>query len=220
MNNNILLILMLIFFSACSTSKKAVTVIAPEKLSETLSNLPSGASISLESKEYIIDIPILIENKKNITINGNGASIVMNSLSENVIHITGSESIKIQNIKAKHIEPSGPTGCTGNVIYMDSSSDVLIEKCELNGSGIVGVAAFDIDNLSIIENNIHSNSEYGIIYQGPSILIKDNTFEKNNLGHVYYSFVEKGGASSWPPDQLINKDVNKSGLTMSNNIYK
>jgi len=205
---------------SCSTTKPVITMVSPAQLMNGLPELISGSYLKLEAKEYRLNVPLRIEGKENITIDGNGATLIMNSLSENVIHITTSKNITLKNFKATHIEPSGPTGCTGNVIYMDDSDDILVEKCELNGSGIVGIAAYDIGNLRVMNNRIYENSEYGIIYIGPSIEMTNNVFENNTKGHLFYTFVEKGAPSSWPPKELISNDMNKNGLKMSGNTFK
>ena len=215
-----LLFFISLFFFGCTTSKQAVISLTPAQLSNGFDGLKSGDYIKLEPKEYLLNVPVRIENLENITIDGNGATLIMNSLSENVIHISGSKNIILKNFKATHIEPSGPTGCTGNVIYMDNSDDILVEKCALNGSGIVGIAAYNIGALKVVNNRIYENSEYGIIYMGPSIEIKNNVFEKNAKGHLFYSFIPKDDPTGWPPKNLINKDENREGLVMSGNTFK
>ena len=67
-----------------------------------------------------------------------------------------------------------------------------------------------------MNNFIHQNSQYGIIYQGPQIEIKGNIFEKNTNGNIYFSDTD----TSWPPNEKINTNQNKEGLKMSNNIFK
>ena len=74
----------------------------------------------------------------------------------------------------------------------------------------------NIKNLNLLNNHIHKNSEYGIIYQGPSVEIEGNTFQNNKKGNLYFSF----NNTSWPPEDLINKDENMEGLKMSKNIFK
>lgn len=207
-------------FACASVKQSAVISVSPNDFATKLANITSGSTIQLKPEKYVLNAPLLIDGKENVTIDGNGATLVMNSLSENVVHLSNSKNIVLKNFKATHIEPSGPTGCTGNVIYMDNSDSVLVEKCDLNGSGIVGIAAYNIGALRVINNRIHENSEYGIIYMGPSIQMSDNTFEDNTKGHLFYSYAAKDASSSWPPKELINQDMNKNGLVMSNNTFE
>jgi parallel beta-helix repeat protein len=139
----------------------------------------------------------------------------MQNMADDVLFIDNSNNIKLINFKATHIEPKGPVGCTGNVIHIENGSDITIEDCDLNGSGIVGIAAYGTKDLKVINNYIHENSQYGIIYQGPQIEIKGNRFQDNANGNIYFSYQ----SITWPPDQLINSNQNSKGLTMSSNTF-
>lgn len=205
---------------SCSSLKNA-DLLQSDNMGATLSNLQSGQSVKLAPGEYLLQEPAMLINKENITIDGNGATLVMNSMSSNVVHLTGCKNIRLINFKATHVEPSGPTGCTGNVIYADESTDVLIENCDLNGSGIVGIAAYNVDNLEVKNNLIHENSDYAIIYQGPSLVLENNVFEENGNGNViYFGYVPKGGQMSWPPEHKIGADTQRPGLVMQRNVFK
>ena len=179
-------------------------------------NIESGSNLKLAKGIYKLDSPINIMGKENITIDGNGATLIMQNMADDVIFIQDSNNITLRNFKATHIEPEGAIGCTGNVISMWRSDTILIEKCDLNGSGIVGISAFDSKNVIVSNNFIHENSQYGIVYQGPQIEIKGNVFEKNANGNIYYSRID----IPWSNYEKINTDQNKEGLKMSNNIFK
>lgn len=218
---------MLVFLIACTTllyacsSLKDGGLLKSENMGATLSNLQSGQSVRLAPGEYLLQEPAMLINKENITIDGNGATLVMNSMSSNVVHLTGCKNIRLLNFKATHIEPNGPEGCTGNVIYVDESSDILIENCDLNGSGIVGIAAYNVDNLEVKNNLIHENSNYAMIYQGPSLVLENNVFEENGNGNViYFEYVPKDGELGWPPKHKVGADTQRPGLVMRRNIFK
>lgn len=203
-----------IFIFSCNSSKDITTI---NKINSILSNnIKSGSNLKLDKGIYELDYPIKIFAKKNITIDGNGATLIMRNMAEDVIYIKNSNNITLMNFKATHIEPKGPTGCTGNVIHIEGGANILIENCDLNGSGIVGIAAYNSKNLTVSNNFVHKNSEYGIIYQGPQIEIKGNVFENNTKGNIYFSYID----TSWPPNEKINTNQNKEGLKMSNNIFK
>jgi hypothetical protein len=203
-----------ILIISCKSSRNITKI---KTIDSILSNkIESGSNIKLDKGTYELDYPIKISGKENITIDGNGATLIMRNMAEDVIYIENSNHITLMNFKATHIEPEGPTGCTGNVIHIKGGANILIEKCDLNGSGIVGIAAYNSNNLIVSNNFIHENSQYGIIYQGPQIEIKGNTFEKNTKGNIYFSYID----TSWPPNKKINTNQNKEGLKMSKNIFK
>ena len=203
--------------ASCGSAGLLVT----DNLSTSLNALRSGASVKLKTGDYLLEETVLLNGKQDITIDGNGSTLTVNSLSDHVIHVANCTNIRLINFKATHIEPSGPVGCTGNVLLLENSSDILVEGCDLNGSGIVGIAAYNVDNLRVLNNHIHENSEYSIIFQGPSLLLSNNVFENNgNSNVIYFSHIEKDGMTSWPPDEQIATDTQLQGLVMRNNIFK
>lgn len=91
---------------------------------------------------------------------------------------------------------------------MDESLDILIQDCDLNGSGIVGIVVYNIDNLWVVDNYIYENSEYVIIYQGLLLLLINNVFEENGNGNViYFSYVLKDGVLGWFLEEKIGVDI-------------
>ena len=215
------LVLFVFAVSLLAASCGSAGLLVSDNLSTSLNALTSGASVKLKTGDYLLEQTVLLNGKQNITIDGNGSTLTVNSLSDHVIQVSNCSNIRLINFKATHIEPSGPVGCTGNVLLLENSSDVLVEGCDLNGSGIVGIAAYNVDNLRVLNNHIHENSEYSIIYQGPSLLLEGNIFEENgNSNVIYFSYVAKDGMLSWPPDEQIATDTQGEGLVMRNNTFK
>ena len=120
---------------ACNTAENSIKIKNIEELS--LNKIDSGSSIQLKKGTYKPSSPIRIIRKSNITIDGNGATLIMQNMADDVFFIDNSNNIKLKNFKATHIEPEGPVGCTGNVIHIENGSNITIEDCDLNGSGIV-----------------------------------------------------------------------------------
>ena len=213
MKNLFYLILTISILLSCNTAENSIQIESIDEL--RLNNIVSGSSIQLKKGTYKLSSPISIIRKNNISIDGNGATLIMQNMADDVLFIDNSNNIKLSNFKATHIEPEGPVGCTGNVIHIENGSDITIEHCDLNGSGIVGIAAYGTQDLKVMNNYIHKNSEYGIIYQGPQIEIKGNRFEDNGNGNIYFSHQ----STTWPPNQLINSNQNSKGLRMSANTF-
>lgn len=142
--------------------------------------LDQGGIIKLKNLNYQLDRPLIIANKENLSLDGGGATLVMTNKDEDVVLVDNSTDIRLVNFKATHIEPNGPIGCTGSVIQVRYSTDVLIEKCELNGSGIIGVTSYENKNLKVYGNYIYNNSKYGVLFdEDTQIEVKNNIFEKN-----------------------------------------
>lgn len=204
----------------CGSIQDGTRELYADDMASALNAIQSGNTFKLKPGEYRLERVVHLVGKENITIDGNGAALIMNSLDSDVIFLENCRNVRLVNFKATHVEPSGPLGCTGNVIHVENSTDVTIENCDLNGSGIVGIAAYNSDNLVARNNRIHENSEYGIIYQGPLLVLESNRFENNGNGNViYFSYVPKGGTMNWPPEHKIRGDTQRDGLRMSRNTF-
>jgi hypothetical protein len=193
--------------------------IAGEKELDFLYNgLRTGENIKLKKLVYYLDRPLMVSSKNDFTLDGNGCTFIMKDKFEDVLVVENSKNITLKNFKATHIEPEGPIGCTGSVIQVRYNDGVLIEKCALNGSGIIGVVSYGTKNLRVVDNFIYNNSDYGILYDGEtSIEITGNNFEDNGTSgndHVVKTL------NSWLSEiEQIKKNINKEGLKMSNNIF-
>ena len=141
----------------------------------------------------------------------------MKNKSEDVVFISDSRNITLKNLKATHIEHDGPLGCTGSAIQVYDNNDILIEKCALNGSGIIGVVAYETRNLKIVDNYIYNNSRYGVLYTNTSVEINNNKFEDNGPnGNDHVAEGLNGGLSEIVP---IEGNVNKRDIQMSGNTF-
>ncbi|MEZ4686386.1 MAG: right-handed parallel beta-helix repeat-containing protein [Bacteroidia bacterium] len=163
--------------------------------------------------------PVRISNQNNLTLDGAGSTFIMKAYAADVVFIESSSNITLKNFKATHIEPEGPIGCTGSVIQVYGNENVTIENCQLNGSGIIGVVAYDTKNLKISGNHIYNNSKYGILYQGDGTLeIVNNTFENN--GERGDDHVGKALDPGLGRVEKIGMGTNEEGLKMSKNTIK
>jgi hypothetical protein len=211
--------LILIFLVGCSAvdSSKMAYIDNENALYQIFEEGNDINIIKLKKKTYHLNFPLIIDYQKNLVVEGNGAELILASMVDHVIVINNSHNISIKNIKAAHTEPRGAAGCTGNVILINGGSDIVISNSELNGSGIVGIAAYETDNLTIVDNYIHSNSAYPIIYQGPLVTIRGNRFENNgNQNRIAFSYRN----IDWPPEDNIGSNITKEGLIMEDNIFK
>ena len=218
-----------LFNQSCDTSKAiqgskdpslAKEIIAGADEVEALyDGLNNGGILKLKKKTYYLDSPLTVTGQNNFILDGNGCTFIMKNKSEDVITIRNSNNVILKNFKATHIEPEGPIGCTGSVIQLDGNNNVLIEKCELNGSGIIGVVSYDNNNLRIIDNYIYNNSKYGVLFDGnTSLEIKGNKFEDN--GANGNDHVAKALNDFLSEVESIAKGTNRERLKMSANTFK
>ncbi|GEM_PF-1385888 len=172
--------------------------------------------IRLAPGTYHTRSPLRIRDVHGLRLEARGVHLILESRDENVIEIRDSDHVSIVGIHARHAEPSGPPGCLGTVIQIENSREVEIAESELDGSGIVGIAAYDSPGLLIRHNHIHHNSAYPVVYQGPSVTLIDNRFEANGNGNRI-AFSRR--SDQWPPTHDIGRDIRLPGLRMEGNTF-
>ena len=149
-----------------------------------------AAFIKIREGEYVSDKEIDVD-KNDLTIEGLGkVKIQCTSMDANVFW-TEAYNLTFRNLQASHIKPEPYASCVGNVFTLDIGDNILIENCEINGCGRVGVY-FNGGNqkTTLIDNWIHSNTLAAIIdgegahmYEEqpghPYITFKNNKIEDN-----------------------------------------
>ena len=219
------LIFFAVFLSACSLlagrpadSEKVLYIDDEQALYDVAEKGTDVDIIRLSNRVYDLEYPLVFKSLNHVVLDGNGAVLLQHALDSNVMEIVDSTDLVISNIKALHIDPQGPEGCLGNVIAIFGGQDITIRDSELNGSGIVGIAAYNSPNLTIVHNYIHRNSHYAIIYMGPSVRIVNNILENNgHKNNIAYSYTQQAG---WPPEEFFHSNIVKTGLFMKGNLFK
>ena len=190
----------------------------PEEVSALYSAVSQGRSIKLKHKIYYLNGPLRIANKSDFTLDGDSCTFYQKDPAADVIIVESSNGIVLKNFKATHIEPTGPLGCTGNVIQVYGSNRVTVEGCQLNGSGIIGVTAYSSKDLNVKNNFIFNNSRYGILYDKDcTIEIANNRFTDNGPGGNDH--VVKALNPVLSEIEAITADENKEGLRMAGNSF-
>ena len=128
-------------------------------LSET--TIDSGDTILLSEGDYEVSQPVVIENKENIVIDGNGATLTTSdaisgistlaSNGGNIIEIAGASNVTIRNLTISGAEHHG--------INIWESTDVVVENVTIENSG---AAAITINASEVTLNNVTtSGSAWG-----------------------------------------------------------
>lgn len=147
-----------------------------QTIQEAVNSSSSGDTILLVNG--IFDEKVNIVEKSNLTITGVNASIELKK-DENVISITKSNNIKIQNISVRH--NIGET-CTNNCIVISDSNRISINKCDIHGSGYYGIIIDGYSANTRIEDNKIHNCSIGIgvyVPKGSKIIFTKNQLYEN-----------------------------------------
>ncbi|MEM1010331.1 MAG: hypothetical protein AAGJ35_15165, partial [Myxococcota bacterium] len=117
-------------------------------LQNTIDQSQPGDTILLTSGIYRYTKGLRIHHVRNLRIEGQGEVwIIIDDLYDDVIQVKDSSDITIRYIKARHRRPMLEFQCEGAVIRLLQSQRIWIDHCELNGSGAVGIRAFEVEHL-------------------------------------------------------------------------
>ncbi|MCG8485560.1 MAG: right-handed parallel beta-helix repeat-containing protein [Clostridia bacterium] len=205
----ILLIFTSVFIKINDTTEATVLTKTDEKneivkinqgddIQEKINGAKDGSYIVIASGEYIIDEPIVIQNKNDFTISGDKDVWILGSKVDfQIFMIKDSGNVVLKNIKACHKidQETGNTKITpkrkGSVVDIENCKKVTLENCELEGCGVYGVYAVDTDRLNLFGCYLHDNSwkALGLFNKGnvTNAIIKDCTIVNNA------DFLEKEG---------------------------
>lgn len=148
-----------------SEEKEIVKINQGEDIQEKINGAKDGSYIVISAGEYIIDKPIVIQNRQDITISGDkDVWILGNKVDFQIFMLKDSDNILIKDIKACHKidQETGNTKISpkrkGSVVDIENCKKVTLENCELEGCGVYGVYAVDTDMLNIFGCYLHHNS--------------------------------------------------------------
>jgi len=156
-------------------------LIAQHELQKLIDNTMDGGTVTFRPGRYVIDQPLRIDDRKNLTVRGQGdCKILLTDLWEDVLTVNNSNSILIQGLYLSHLKPLPEYQCNGGVISLTYSEKISIESCELEGSGTIGVQGSDITNLTISGCHIHDNTFNAFYLRNINgALIEDCVIENN-----------------------------------------
>lgn len=157
----IILLPVVAFMVSCSLKRNTIEIFGSgarfKTLHEAVQQAKDGDSIIVYPGVYKSSEEVWLD-KNHVKIVGVGKpQILCDDMTKNVIWVL-SQDVLIKNLKLSHIKPSFYANCVGNVIALDNARNVLIEDCDINGCGRIGVYMFSAYNITLKNNWIHENS--------------------------------------------------------------
>jgi len=147
------------------------TTISPgDELQQAIDALPDGGKLILSEGEYNTLEAIVLENRRNLTIEGNGEVwINTKGIDHHVITLKSCNNITLSNLKAQHVileeGDNNPIedGRDGAVIGVIDGSRINLINCELVGCGIYGVYAHAATPILMEGCYLHDNAKSAIL---------------------------------------------------------
>lgn len=171
-----------------SNVKDFIKAIGPDRIIELKTGTYNLAEGYKTTNQYVVwenrgnANELIIQNVKNLKIIGNSAILATNSAYCEVLNIKKSKNITIENVTMVHTVTSP---CMSGVLFLDNVQNMILNNCNFDGSGAVGITIKDSSGIYVVE---------GCIAHCTSCLIQ--VFNSNDCGFYMVSFYENTDLSS------------------------
>ncbi len=183
-------------------------------LQELIDKAEDEGEVIIKPGTYTISEPLKIENKKKLSIKGEGnVTILGENIDRQIFMISGCENIRLENIRARHKSNSGSEDKkvfekrSGSVVDIEDTGRAELLNCELEGCGVYGIYAVDTEEIDITGCYVHHNSwmAFGFHAQRGVMNVSVNNCTVTNNA----DFVEKEGS--------VNIQLNGQNVIKFNN---
>lgn len=153
-------------------------------LSET--TIDSGDTILLSEGDYEVSQPVVIENKENIVIDGNGATIKASS----------AEGASIMSATSKSIAVAADTqtDLANNIINVSGATNVTIRNLTIEGALHHGINIWECENVVIENVTITDSVATAITINGSDVTLNSVTTSGSGWGGVNVDLVNSGSS--------------------------
>ena len=193
---------------------------------ELLASIAPGASIYLEDGVYALadakgfgsyageyyywmpcyDGPgLVITGVEELTITAGGphrATITAEPRYADVISFDGCSFITLKNFTAGHTQEPG--SCSGGVLSFQNSGRIIVMDCSLYGCGVLGVSAYNCNDLQVRFTEIHDCSDGAFFFTGCDGVIIERCNIHDIAGYTYQIY--------------DSKNITADGRTVSNGV--
>ena len=153
-----------------------------------IDSTPDGGTIDIPYGRYVFKEGLVIKGRKNIIFRcAPGTRILIEDTNAKVLSIVESYGIRIENAYLRHLKPLEEYVCHGGVISINSSQDVKVLNCELNGCGSIGVSGWKSGDVFVRNCFIHHNTFSALSFSNcKDIKVKSCVIEENgNLMNLH-----------------------------------
>lgn len=153
-------------------------------LSET--TIDSGDTILLSEGDYEVSQPVVIENKENIVIDGNGATIKASS----------AEGASIMSATSKSIAVAADTqtDLANNIINVSGATNVTIRNLTIEGALHHGINIWECENVVIENVTIINSDATAITINGSNVTLNSVTTSGSGWGGVNVDLGNSGSS--------------------------
>lgn len=153
---------------------------------EAVQNAESNSTVVLSGSDYEVSQPVVIENKENIVIDGNGATIKASS----------AEGASIMSATSKSIAVAADTqtDLANNIINVSGATNVTIRNLTIEGALHHGINIWECENV-VLENVTITNSvATAITINGSNVTLNSVTTSGSGWGGVNVDLGNSGSS--------------------------
>ena len=140
-----------------------------------------GDTIILSGGTYISAVSVAVSGRTGLTLRAEGVVwLVCKDLYADVLAVTDCVDLRIEGVRARHEEKLAQYECEGSVISARNVQGLLVSRCELAGSGAVGIDLSDCQDVEVNGCYLHDNSLAALsLSEVSSVVIRSNRISKN-----------------------------------------
>lgn len=153
---------------------------------EAVQNAESNSTVVLSGSDYEVSQPVVIENKENIVIDGNGATIKASS----------AEGASIMSATSKSIAVAADTqtDLANNIINVSGATNVTIRNLTIVGALHHGINIWECENVVIENVTITDSVATAITINGSNVTLNSVTTSGSGWGGVNVDLGNSGSS--------------------------
>lgn len=169
-------------------------------LSET--TIDSGDTILLSEGDYEVSQPVVIENKENIVIDGNGATIKASS----------AEGASIMSATSKRIATAADTqtDLANNIINVSGATNVTIRNLTIEGALHHGINIWECENVVLENVTITNSAAAGITINASDVTVTNIHTSGNAWGGINVDIGDNSADGTTIYTKLTVTDINST----------
>lgn len=169
---------------------------------EAVQNAESNSTVVLSGSDYEVSQPVVIENKENIVIDGNGATIKASS----------AEGASIMSATSKSIAVAADTqtNLANNIINVSGATNVTIRNLTIEGALHHGINIWECENVVLENVTITNSAAAGITINASDVTVTNIHTSGNAWGGINVDIGDNSADGTTIYTKLTVSDINST----------
>lgn len=169
---------------------------------EAVQNAESNSTVVLSGSDYEVSQPVVIENKENIVIDGNGATIKASSAE--------GASIMSATSKSFAVAADTQTDLANNIINVSGATNVTIRNLTIEGALHHGINIWECENVVLENVTITNSAAAGITINASDVTVTNIHTSGNAWGGINVDIGDNSADGTTIYTKLTVTDINST----------